>query len=381
MNGAGIGIGNLPNQKHRKVTKRGAHLNIMVVGESGLGKTTFVNTLFTTSLCDHKDLSRRHKADKEQTTKIKITEAELEEKSFKLKLTVVDTPGFGDFVNNNECWTPVVEFIDAQYISYLNQEMQPERMQSGDTRIHVCLYFIYPSVHSLKTLDLLAMKEIGKRVNLIPVIAKADTITPEEVRDFKDKIKEEIIAHDIQIYKCPLESEDEETTNKNKEIASAVPFAIIGSEDLVTVGDKQVRGRAYPWGVAEVENEKHCDFKKLRNLLLRMHLLDLIVTTEDVHYENFRDKQLEKGGLSAGMTPEKMKKDLEVKMQKQEDQMRKKFTEQVKGEEERFKKWEDRLASDKEKYNAELDAKRSEINQLREEVNQLQNRVNLAKKK
>jgi len=37
----------------------------------------------------------------------------------------------------------------------------------------------------------------------------------------------------------------------------------------------------------------------------RSHLLDIISSMEQVHYENFRDKHLEKGGLSAGMTPEK----------------------------------------------------------------------------
>lgn len=42
---------------------------------------------------------------------IDIIKAELEEKQFKVKLTVIDTPGFGDYVNNKDSWTPIVDFI------------------------------------------------------------------------------------------------------------------------------------------------------------------------------------------------------------------------------------------------------------------------------
>lgn len=33
------------------------------------------------------------------------------------------------------------------------------------------------------------MKELGSRVNLIPVIAKADTLTPEEIIIMKKKVR------------------------------------------------------------------------------------------------------------------------------------------------------------------------------------------------
>ncbi|KAG8895789.1 hypothetical protein FRC01_012191, partial [Tulasnella sp. 417] len=56
----GIGIANLPNQRHKIVAKQGAHFTIMVVGESGLGKTTLINTLFSTELSSAKDYRRRH---------------------------------------------------------------------------------------------------------------------------------------------------------------------------------------------------------------------------------------------------------------------------------------------------------------------------------
>ena len=42
--------------------------------------------------------------------------------------------------------------------------------------------------HSLKPLDIEVMKRLGTRVNLIPVIAKADTLTPQDLAVFKQRV-------------------------------------------------------------------------------------------------------------------------------------------------------------------------------------------------
>jgi len=298
-----------------------------------------------------------------------------------MKLAVIEAPGFGDFVNNTDCWVPIVDFIENQYLNYLNQEMQSDRRHIEDTRVHICLYFIEPTGHALKTLDIVTMKEIGSRVNLIPIIAKADTLSTEELSAFKNRIREELAHHEIQTYSCPLESDDEETTTKNKEIQASVPFAIIGSEDFYGTGDKKVRGRQYLWGVAEVENDQHCDFKKLRSLLLRSHLLDIRTKMEEVHYEKYRDKQLEKGGLSAGMTPEQLLKDMENKVKKQQDQLIARYAGIKKEHESRFNAAEEKLKSDQSKFSAELDQKTLELNTLKEEVKNLTAQLIAPKKK
>lgn len=141
----------------------------------------------------------------------------------------------------------------------------------------------------LKPLDIEIMKRLGSRVNLIPVVAKADTLTPKDLAAFKERIRQDIEANHIKVYQCPIESEDEEVTKLNKDIMAAMPFSIIGStQEVQTPDGRTVKGRAYFWGVAEVENEDHCDFKKLRHLLIRSHMSDLIETTETEHYENYR---------------------------------------------------------------------------------------------
>lgn len=37
-----------------------------------------------------------------------------------------------------------------------------------------------------------------------------------------------------------------------------------------------------------VENSAHCDFVKLRNMLVRTHMQDLKDVTRETHYENYR---------------------------------------------------------------------------------------------
>ena len=117
-------------------------------GESGLGKTTLINTLFSTELSPPKNYSRRHQKQLDKLTEVDIIKAELEEKQFKVKLTVIDTPGFGDYVNNRDSWLPIVEFIDDQHEAYMRQEQQPQRNEKTDLRVHACLYFIRPTGHT-----------------------------------------------------------------------------------------------------------------------------------------------------------------------------------------------------------------------------------------
>lgn len=70
---SGIGVAHLPNQRHKIVTNKGTNFTIMVCGESGLGKTTFINTLFTTIIKEPKDQSKRWAKQLDRTVDIEIT--------------------------------------------------------------------------------------------------------------------------------------------------------------------------------------------------------------------------------------------------------------------------------------------------------------------
>ena len=161
---------------------------LISAGESGLGKSTLVNTLFNTSLYPPKERKGPSLDIIPKTVTIQSISADIEEAGVRLRLTVVDTPGFGDFVNNDESWRPIVDNIEQRYDAYLDAENKVNRMNIVDNRIHACVFFIQPTGHSLKPLDIEVMRRLHTKVNLIPVIAKSDTLTDEEIASFKARV-------------------------------------------------------------------------------------------------------------------------------------------------------------------------------------------------
>lgn len=158
-------------------------------GESGLGKSTLVNTLFSTSLYPPRERKGPSLDIIPKTVSIQSISADIEENGVRLRLTVVDTPGFGDFVNNDESWRPIVDNIEQRFDAYLDAENKVNRMNIVDNRVHACVYFIQPTGHALKPLDIEVMRRLHTKVNLIPVIAKADTMTDEEIIAFKARVR------------------------------------------------------------------------------------------------------------------------------------------------------------------------------------------------
>ncbi|CAG0890072.1 unnamed protein product, partial [Cyprideis torosa] len=198
-----VGFDTLPDQLVEKAVKNGFTFNILCIGETGIGKSTLMDSLFNTTF------ETQPSSHNLSSVKLRGHTYELKENNVALKLTIVDTVGYGDQINKEDCFSSIVDYIDAQFEAYLQEELKIKRSLNSyhDTRIHACIYFIAPTGHGLKALDLMCMKKLDSKVNIIPVIAKADTISKAELTKFKAKINAELKSNNVKIYYFPTDDE------------------------------------------------------------------------------------------------------------------------------------------------------------------------------
>ncbi|ETE71833.1 Septin-1, partial [Ophiophagus hannah] len=200
-----VGFATLPTQVHRKTVKKGFDFTLMVAARIP------------------------------QTLEIVKHAVDIEEQGVKVKLT---------------------------FEQYFRDESGLDRKNIQDGRVHCCLYVLSPFGHGLRPLDIEFLRAIHDKVSILPVIGKADCLTPKEVQHKKEK--------------------------------RSIPFAVVGSSHVVReLKGKGFRGREYAWGTVEVENAAHCDFLKLRNMLIQTHMQDLKDVTHEVHYENYRAQYIQ----------------------------------------------------------------------------------------
>lgn len=170
------------------------------------------------------------------------------------------------------------------------------------------------------------MKMMAPKVNIIPIISKADSLTLEELELNKKLIMEDIRHYQISIYGFPggdgflygsesenektrsvSEDEDAETSSiideefieLNKYIRTKLPFSVIGASEIIDTGTSKIQARRYPWGVLDVDNPEYSDVELLRDIITRTHLTDLKETTHFILYENYRTQKLSNGLTSS----------------------------------------------------------------------------------
>ncbi|KAF1953436.1 Septin [Byssothecium circinans] len=352
--------------RRKKNVKKGIQFCLMVCGASGTGRTTFVNTLCGRKVLSGKDSDDPNSAHLEEGVKIQPVTVELDEEGARISLTIVDTPGFGDQIDNEASFGEIAGYLERQYDSILAEESRIKRNPSiRDNRVHVLLYFITPTGHGLRELDIELMKRLSPRVNVIPVIGKADSLTPAELAESKKLVMEDIEHYRIPVYNFPydIEEDDEDTVEENAELRGLMPFAIVGSEDVLEVNGRRVRARQYPWGLVEVDNPRHSDFLAVRSALLHSHLADLKEITHDFLYENYRTEKLSKsveGGATAdsSMNPEDL------------------ASQSVRLKEEQLRREEEKLREIEIKVQREINEKRQELLARESQLKEIEARMN-----
>lgn len=151
-------------------------------------------------------------------------------------------------------WDPIIRYIKDQHSNYLRKELTAIRDRFiQDTRIHCCLYFINPTGHGLRPVDVIVMKKLSEVVNVVPVIAKSDSLTIEERLRFKAKvrqgfvirvvvadsprqIREELVYHNIRLYPFDTDEDNQEEVELNATIRVGSSCVLVRNKMLTRPG-------------------------------------------------------------------------------------------------------------------------------------------------
>lgn len=283
----------LPAQLVRKTAKRGFTFNIMSVGPSEMGKTTLLTAMFGKSL----EITKENQPTKSDPLNPPVTIAsktfDIEEKRVRLRLTVAESENYGDALKLKDTHLPLVQYIDSQFADYHRRESSYDRRQIRDKMIHCLFFFISPFGHGLSKLDLEFLKSVHSRVNIIPIIARAEVLTSSERTMFKRRVKEDLKKNDIQVYQMgdPDLDDPDDIKRAIKDIQEAMPFAI---SSMSLRPDNTITDRSLDWGQIDSTNLEHSDFLLLKTML-HMQIPDLCEITHEIFYEEYRLKMMQAG--------------------------------------------------------------------------------------
>jgi septin family protein len=167
----------------------------MVVGESGGGKTTACTTLlrgFDELKDHHYEIEVLQDASGKTLNIGRLGVVDTTTDPAQPSAThIYDSNGYGDSVNNQSDFDAIRNYIVERHRKYYSTPLHgrtADQHKEFDERIHCCLYFISP--HRMKRIDEIFIESLADVVNIVPIVAKADTMTMEE----REKFLQEVVA-------------------------------------------------------------------------------------------------------------------------------------------------------------------------------------------
>jgi septin family protein len=228
----------------------------MVVGGKQTGKTSLLRLLLETAdvspvaTADQRSaLDRFLKNSVKTTSSIQSACVEICESRFdRILFSAIDTPGL-DFQQGKELKLErqiagIVRYIDTQYADTMSEESKVVRQSKGDQHVHLCIYMIDPTsiltasarralsalptkTRSVTTIspsnppelipdtssgddsdsseeeltvspaEIRVIRRLAERTNVLPVIARADSLTDEMLKAVKETVRKALSDADL----------------------------------------------------------------------------------------------------------------------------------------------------------------------------------------
>lgn len=294
MLGEFMDFADIYNQIYRIAMGRTYQFNLMIVGITGLGKSTLVRSLFKGMIKPEEPCSG---------PALNVYSDLLEENGVRLNLRCIETSQFDRHEPN-----VYVKYIEDQFESYFREQRRKPLCDANDTLVHCCLYMI-PSHGQLQLHkdDIACMKALHEKVNLVPIIAKADSLNSTELAKFKENILTALDLNKIKYYKFTIDEKiDEDLAEIVMNEAERFPFAIVASNSSITEGDEERWFRNTLMGQFDILDRSKCDFDSLQRLLVRHCIVELMDSTYEKHYGKAKTEILETALLQNGKNLESM---------------------------------------------------------------------------
>ncbi|POS77056.1 hypothetical protein DHEL01_v204555 [Diaporthe helianthi] len=229
--------------------KRLGRLKVLVAGDSGVGKTSLIKALVQS--CEHivhvdpiapqsnalLSQSTSIRRGRSRSSRIQTRTAEISEifastkpypewwsdlDDFQLlkrrkivddtildrNICFIDTPGYSDGASSMESITPVIRYVESQFEkvqSNASPDAEMLNMLGGDGGSQVDLVF-YLVQKKLKPADIKYLQLLASLTNVIPLVAKSDNMTPEDVAQTKLQIRSELMGAGVRPFSFTLSS-------------------------------------------------------------------------------------------------------------------------------------------------------------------------------
>jgi len=195
-----------------------------------------------------------------------------------LDVELIDTPGYGDLVVGTENSFKAVHGEVHRRIRQHLEKTEPSRSDLSldaekiffNPLVHACLFFIGP--HRMKRDDIELMRQLHKLVPLVVVVAKSDTMTVEETRDYKKTVKAKLKQEQIETYTFDAKAISAVESKQQEELRTDEDFnPLYGGEGIpwAVIGAKHGGKRCYKWGTANTNDPHHSELPALRDVMLR----------------------------------------------------------------------------------------------------------------
>ena len=187
----------IERQRLRALETEGESITIMTVGDAGLGKTSLLSSLFRSELT-WPEVSKGSGGARiaEQTVGFDLD-------GLPFNAHLVDTKGLGDF-DPRSSFGLVTRRVEFGLRRTLQQELRINRAAKASSVpgarkepwsttaqgqiVDVVIYFFAP--HRCRRSDLALLRQLRGKVSILPVLAKADSMTADELERFRAEVSQ-----------------------------------------------------------------------------------------------------------------------------------------------------------------------------------------------